>query len=401
MSALERMAAHVRKSMPEVSDATQARQRVRFVNAVPSQHRTRRIARVVAIALLTATSVGAGGLAMKVFRGATSAPVAAPAPSNERWWPHVEQHTVELVADRGELQLEVSSTAHLAQSGSNVEVVLERGEAVSHVVPKRGTRWRVRAGAYLVQAVGTRFSVRYDPSMSELSVRVDEGSVQVTGGQLGVSSVQLEVGEVLSVVGTRVAIERQGGASDAAIAARQPAIDSAPSSSALSELKPAPAQSVSGAVKAPSWLELQAAGDYRGALELAKQLGFDQLVVTSTCSELTELADVARLARDSTRAQQALLALRGRCLSSAGGLRAAFLLGRLLDDANPAQAASWYEKYLSEAAGDRFADQALGRLISAEQRAGQSGRAKAAAARYIRLYPNGSYAELARSLGEP
>jgi hypothetical protein len=268
----------------------------------------------------------------------------------------------------------------------------------------------VRAGAYLVQAVGTRFSVQYDPPREALLVRVDEGSVSVSGGQLGVSSVRLQVGQLLRVVGSRVSIEpspapgRPAAPAESAAAPLSEPQAPSPAPPLVHSTEPphsSPVSSAPAPEREPSWLELQASGEHKRALEEAKRLGFEQLLGSLPCDELSELADAARLARDGERAERALLKLRARCASSPPALRAAFLLGRLSAERSPAQAAAWYETYLKEAPGDRFAEQALGRLISAEQRAGRAERAKSAADRYLRVYPGGGYAELARSLVRP
>ncbi len=409
MSALERLSAEVRRAAPELSEAAQARQRARFVSATTRARSAGTAARWLAAALVVGLLIGGGFIGVRGWRKASTAAVEAPA-SSERWWSRVEQRTLERVSDRGELTLEPSSAAHLVHDGQRVDVVLERGEVASQVVPKRGTQWGVRAGAYLVQAVGTRFSVQYEPAQELLLVRVNEGSVQVSGGQLGVSSVRLQVGEALTVVGSRVSIERSapspGEPASANELAEQPRIEPdepSPAPLGSDELSRPRGATVSPEANAPepTWLELQASGEYARALEQAKRLGFEQLVGSLPCGELGELADAARLARDAVRAERALLQLRARCGASPSGLRAAFLLGRLSDEQSPGQAASWYEKYLAEAPGDRFTEQALGRLISAEQRAGHADRAKSAAVRYLHVYPSGGYAELARSLVQP
>ncbi len=401
----EWLSAEVRKATPELSPPTQARQRARLVEAVGKWEPTARRGWVMASVLAAAACAAALSLWLVAARDSGSGGRGG-TQGSERYWSRVAQRTVEQVGDRGELELSVQSTAHLEHRAEQVSVVLNRGEVLSRVTPRRGTQWGVRAGAYLVRAVGTRFRVQYEPAAERLLVRVEEGSVEVSGGQLGVSKVALELGQTLSVVGSRVSIERDGQAGPlnatqlGTLGLRQPALPE-PRSAASQPVPPALAPAQSALTQDPDWLELHAAGEHRRALQKAVELGFDGLVGQLDCDKLTELADVARLSRDTARAEQALLSLRGRCLASPGGRRAAFLLGRLKDDANPGEAAGWYERFLAEAAGDRFADQALGRLISAEQRAGRPTRARIAAERYLKLYPGGSYAELAQSLALP
>ncbi len=403
MRALDRMSEAVRDATPVLSESTQARQRARLVEAVSANKRQAWSGRWLLPLVLAGVCVAGTALWLKTANHPTEV-AKSPVVVNERWWSSVKAPTSQLVGDRGELELAEGSTAHLEHSGKRVGVVLDRGKVVSSVKPKQGTDWAVRAGSYLVEAVGTRFSVGYDPAAEKLVVQVQEGSVQVSGGQLGRSKVKLELGQSLSVLGSQVSIDREptaklaSPASGADTTSVQESEQGAPVTGKTTSGSLPETAGKSGPATEPTWLELHAAGDHRQALVKVQELGFDRLVSSLGCSELTELADVARLARDNSRADRALLALRARCRATPGGLRAAFLLGRLKDESSPAEAASWYNQYLAEGAADRFADQALGRLISAEQRAGRPEKAKAAADRYLRLYPAGSYAQLAQSL---
>jgi hypothetical protein len=400
MRAVERLSSDVRKATPVLGEAQQARQRARLVDAVGarSHERSSRIwfAAFGALALVACLVGGFAWLRTPQVNAVV----------DEHWWTDVSVVTKQTVSDRGVLELAERSSAHLKHSGTDVQVVLDSGQATSTVVPRNGTRWDVRAGAYLVRAVGTRFSVAYQPAEQRLSVHVSEGRVEVTGGQLGAALVALEPGQSLSVLGSHVSIQRREGAGveqEASASEPDPSQDALPRASAGESPRRAapPAAESAATATEPTWLELHARGDHQRALERAKSIGFEQLVGSLGCQELAELGDVARLARDGARAEQALVQLRARCRNTAGGLRAAFLLGRLKDETSPAEAAAWYERYLTEAPADRFADQALGRLISAEQRAGRKDRARAAAQRYLKLYPAGSYAELAQSLAQP
>jgi outer membrane protein assembly factor BamD (BamD/ComL family) len=71
----------------------------------------------------------------------------------------------------------------------------------------------------------------------------------------------------------------------------------------------------------------------------------------------------------------------------------AFLLGR---SASGVQAAEWFSTYLKEQPGGALAREALGRLIEAYQAAGDRVSARAAAERYLKSYPDGPHATLAR-----
>jgi outer membrane protein assembly factor BamD (BamD/ComL family) len=61
-------------------------------------------------------------------------------------------------------------------------------------------------------------------------------------------------------------------------------------------------------------------------------------------------------------------------------------------------ATRWFETYLSEQPGGRFAAEAAGRLVEAEDKRGNRAGAERAAKRYLDVYPNGSHAQYARSL---
>jgi outer membrane protein assembly factor BamD (BamD/ComL family) len=61
-------------------------------------------------------------------------------------------------------------------------------------------------------------------------------------------------------------------------------------------------------------------------------------------------------------------------------------------------AARWFETYLAEQADGNLRREAAGRAMEAWQRAGARDRARAAALEYLRQYPNGVQAPLARRL---
>jgi len=71
----------------------------------------------------------------------------------------------------------------------------------------------------------------------------------------------------------------------------------------------------------------------------------------------------------------------------------AFLLGR---SASGAQAVQWFSAYLKEQPSGALAREALGRLIEAYQAAGDRVSSRAAAERYLKSYPDGPHATLAR-----
>ena len=146
-----------------------------------------------------------------------------------------------------------------------------------------------------------------------------------------------------------------------------------------------------------------AAGDYRTVVSEAEARGVDAVLGRVALPDLAALADASRYAGRQDLARRALLAERARFSGSPEARAAAFLLGRIADDAGgpPGPAVRWYDDYLSEAPGGAFAAEALGRKLAALARAGDPA-ARAAAAEYLRRYPEGPYAGQAReTLGAP
>ena len=122
----------------------------------------------------------------------------------------------------------------------------------------------------------------------------------------------------------------------------------------------------------------------------------------AACGELSAadvmlLGDVARLAGDATRAEQAY----GHALARFPKLdRPAFALGVMAFEArrDDRAAATWFTRYLREHPTGPLATEASGRLLEALQRGGETARARAAATTYLRQHPDGPHAALARSL---
>ncbi|XXY29057.1 FecR domain-containing protein [Sorangium sp. So ce233] len=154
------------------------------------------------------------------------------------------------------------------------------------------------------------------------------------------------------------------------------------------------------APETPRWRALALDARYKDALAAAEREGFDALCAAASAGDLHALGDAARLGGSSARAVQAFTALRRRFPGSPDAASAAFLLGRIAQDQSndPAGAARWFTRYLSELPGGAFAADAAGRLVEAEDRRGDEAGARRAAERYLAAYPNGSHAPYARRL---
>jgi transmembrane sensor len=147
-----------------------------------------------------------------------------------------------------------------------------------------------------------------------------------------------------------------------------------------------------------TWQPLAASGKYNAALELAKQGGFTRECDHAAAADVVLLGDVARLAGDVSRAQEAYRAVRRRFPKTAHASTAAFSLGRIAFEKQHAyaEAATWFETALRE--GGPFARDAAGRLIEARKAGGDVAGAKAAARSYLERWPTGPHAALARGL---
>jgi transmembrane sensor len=147
------------------------------------------------------------------------------------------------------------------------------------------------------------------------------------------------------------------------------------------------------AAREPSWRALEASGKYAEAVKTAERRGLSNIYQAGAADDLLALARASRFAGRMDVAREALMACRARFAGSQQAAMSAFLLGR---SANGAQAAQWFSAYLKEQPGGALAREALGRLIEAYQAAGDRVSSRSAAERYLKSYPDGPHATLAR-----
>ena len=288
------------------------------------------------------------------------------------------------------------SGLHVLDADSGlVRLLLARGSARLRVQHLPARQWTVTAGPFLVRVTGTRFDVSWDPNASRFELSLSEGRVEVAGPHLprGRPLVAGEHLEVFVDTGQMTLSSGRAPVSPDTSASRP----QAPPASDASTTTPAPSSQPSAAV--PSWQRLAASGQYRAALAEVEALGFDDVLGRASAQELRLLADTARFGGQPGRARDALLSLRRRF-----GVRGetAFLLGKMEADqfGARAQALRWFETYLGEAPRGALREQALGRSLEL-WRAIDRNRARPVAERYLKEYPVGAYASLARALAEP
>jgi hypothetical protein len=145
-----------------------------------------------------------------------------------------------------------------------------------------------------------------------------------------------------------------------------------------------------------------AAGNFRGVIDAAETRGVATTLSHGSLADVVALADAARYAHEKGLAKRGLLAERTRFPGSAEARAAAFVLGRMADDAGAsADALRWYDDYLAESPHGSFAPEALGRKLVVLVHLGDS-RARTVATSYLSLYPRGAHASYAREvLGSP
>jgi FecR protein len=381
--------------------------RARLIAAIDRLRKQSRV-RSTLFALAFASAVGAGALALLV-RSHPPAPLVWRVESGEvgaQTYGGVSAAGVSarLVFDDGsDVTLAPGSRGRVAGTTPvGAEVVLEQGRAHVRVKHRDRTQWMLDAGPFSLNVKGTEFSVAWMAETETLDVWMHTGRVVVTGPLLGDSlplsaeqHVRVRLGDGM------VQIDR---ASEApAVAHEAPETAAAGSTSSAVRLEGSPRTappSQSGIPSAvPSWSKLVAAGEFSRVVREAEA---DPGRATSSrpLSDLRALGDAARYEGNAALANRAYLAVRERFSSSAEARAAAFLLGRVAEEQlhASADAIRWYDAYMQEAAGGPFAGDALGRKMSLVAASQGRETARPFAAAYLKGYPRGPYATVARDL---
>ncbi len=288
-------------------------------------------------------------------------------------------------------------------------MVLEDGRAHAEIVHRDNTDWRVLAGPFIVGVTGTTFDVAFDVTTQTFELKMQSGKVRVAGpGLKEPVEVQGDQRLVLSAKG----VDPQGLRAEVA----PPAAPAAPAASAscatsaaMGEVAPATQEiaapqhrSAAGPeVEVESFGQLGARGQHQRIIELAEKLGFDKAIGSSNRTDLLALGNAARFAGRGNLAAMAYRAVRERFAKSPESTTAAFFLGRVNETANPAQAISWYERYVAEAPSGVWVADALGRRMAILNESQGGPAAQTAAKDYLEHFPSGPYAGFARKLLTP
>ncbi|MGE0321468.1 MAG: FecR domain-containing protein [Polyangiaceae bacterium] len=332
-------------------------------------------------------------------------PVAAGA-----WLASAEQRTALAFSDGSRLTLQANARGRVLSFGEHgADFALEAGTVHAEVIPRENNHWVVAAGPFQVLVTGTEFDASWDTKAEALSVHMRHGSVRVSGSCLAEPrALSGQESGTFSCAPQRVAEAANPDPPSAAPTPRVAGGETEP----RAEARPSAASKGSPnataidtppqfAPEAEDWQALARAGRFKPALAAAEASGFSSLCTSLSADQVLELGNVARLAGNPSRASEAYLSARQRFGGSNAAATAAFQLGRLAFDGarDYSSARRWFSAYLSERPGGGLAQEALGRLMESEHRQGDSGAASAHAEQYLKRFPGGPHAALARSIG--
>jgi FecR protein len=270
------------------------------------------------------------------------------------------------------------------RSGANLQVLsvdestphvrLTSGEAEVRVVHRPNSQWDFSAGPFDVAVVGTAFDLKWDVASRTFSLDLRQGAVRVTGPVLD-GPLLLRAGHRVSITldPGRVAIDMGKAAPSASESAATPR--AAPSTANVPSAQPSPGLVVPSDVVAPrvspklSWRALVGRGRFAEVIEQAQAMPIEGCLSQCAATDLRALGDAARYTGRAALAERAFLGLRERFLGSPDSVVAAFLLAHTYEAQHrPVLAATWYERYLSEAPSGQFATEArTGRARVADQ----------------------------------
>jgi TolA-binding protein len=309
-------------------------------------------------------------------------------------------------SDGSLVRLEPSARARVVDvTDVGGRVALESGAVHAEIVHREKTRWSVEAGPFEVRVTGTQFDVAWDPSGRQLTLVLLEGSVAVSGCDLANPRV-VTTGEAFHATCHEDAPVTVEGPTSAPVQTpvrptEAPPTAAPPAPRAASTPSPAAAKSEDFAPRErPTWREVLALGRYAEALRLAESEGLSSVCASSDVGTLMELGDAARFAGRADRAKFILLEVRRRFPGDSRAATAAFNLGRIAfdEEAAFADAARWFDRYLTELPDGPLAREASGRRMEALEKRGDHEGAARAAKGYLERFPTGPHAQLARSI---
>jgi hypothetical protein len=347
-------------------------------------------------------------VAGETAEGRVGAPIAAPASAP----------LALSFSDGSAVTLPPRAAAHVdALERDGATVAIDDGTVEVSVIHRAHTHWQVRAGDYRIQVTGTRFAAGWDRRARALTVRMHEGAVLVTGPGLD-PPVRLVTGQRLRAsargvdLGLESALATPSAPDDQPLAApplAAPAPEPPGAEPPAPELPPARAAAPrarraegarGGGAGAPDWRVAADRANYPEALADAVQAGWRVQCARLGADDLVLLGDVARLAGDMPRAEEAYRAALRRF---PGADRPVFAMGLIAFQSRHdyRAAADWFAEYVRAFPRGPLAREAAGRLIESRLKAGDDDQARAAAAAYLRDFPGGPHSALARRVAGP
>lgn len=315
----------------------------------------------------------------------------------------------------------------LELDGRGAQLALESGRADVDVAHGSNRRWELRAGPFVVHVTGTKFDLSWVPNEDRFELVLQEGQVELVGCGFGAGR-KLVAGQRVRAAchdnSVQIAYERvvlpEASTTSPAIASSVqmgPELQKLPNPPKLPNLDDtvlrnsteprgvavrsghAGPEDVNAASMRPNWAALAKQGKYREAMGVVERLGFSTEVVRMNVDDLALLAETARHAREPNLARQVSLELRRRFPGTMQANLAAFSLGVLEFDQLGAysKAATWFRAYLQETPTGPLTRESRGRLMEALYRIG-SAEARGLALEYLRDYPAGPHAELAKRI---
>lgn len=297
-------------------------------------------------------------------------------------------------SDGSTLVLERGARARvLGVDARGARLAVERGDVGVSIRHRDGARWLVAAGPFEIVVTGTAFDVRWTDDQ-RLRVRLREGTVIVRGSLAG-AGLEVRAGQTFTARLTDGEVHL--GSREDERAQAEDVAEAVPGSAPV----PAPARASALALGSASRREGSAprarASDWNG--RLADTRGIEDCLARCDDEGLDELARTARHSGLPDVARRALRTLRARRPGSELAHDAAFVLGRLAEDAgDPAEALSFYDAYLDEREPGPYRPYALGRKMALVERLEGLQAARRLADTYLRRYPQGAHSAHARQV---
>lgn len=141
--------------------------------------------------------------------------------------------------------------------------------------------------------------------------------------------------------------------------------------------------------------------EHKQIVELAERQGIDNSLNSASGPDLFALANAARFTGKLQLSDRAYRAVRNRFGSSGEATSAAFFLGRLHENSNPAIAIGWYEQYVADSPAGAWVAEALGRRMVLLNAAQSADAARKAAQDYLQRFATGPYAGFAQKILQP